>query len=557
MTSCAQPDAASSRSFHATAWMFVGALLAVLFVPWLFRQGMFWDGVVYGTISRNLAAGIGDAWHPTVTSTFLRHIREHPPLGFWLQAAYFWVFGDHFWVERVYSLTTLLVTGSVLLATWRWLLRDRPSASACCWLAAGLWAPFGMWCYRQNMLENTMGMFTALSVYAALRALDGRRGGAAFWSILAGLAITAAIMSKGPVGLFPAVTPAIAWLTLRRTLPLPLDFGELGSTELAEVSRAGEGRGEGKKSQTPHLNPLPKGEGTAQYSFAHALAVQSGVLCTVAISFGLVLVPAAAREYLAGYWQQQIVSSMRGEHGVVLSTAGHLNIVLLLARHLAVPALIVGGLMAFARLRYGVRAGQARPTRPMWFCLLTALSASLPIVLSPKQGGHYVAPSWPFYMFAITLWGMPALVELSVRLAMWNRHTLLRYGAGAMVAGTVVFSALTYGSFTRDQRLIELVNQVGVRVEPQAIIAVPSDSWYQFITGERLLIHTYLHRYHRISIWSEELQPAWGFDSFRLEPPDPTLVTSDQRVVTPSGLEWYPLVPRAGGQMAAAESDVR
>ncbi|MBI3839992.1 MAG: glycosyltransferase family 39 protein, partial [Planctomycetia bacterium] len=268
MTSCAQPRL---RSFHGTAWTLIGALLFVLFVPWLFRRGMFWDGVVYGTIARNLAAGVGDAWHPIVTSTFLRHIREHPPLGFWLQAAYFRTLGDHFWVERLYGLTTLLITGSLLLAIWRWLLRDRPRASACCWVAVGLWAPFGMWCYRHNMLENTMGVFTALSVYATLRAFDGRRGGAAFWSILSGLAIAAAVLSKGPVGLFPAVTPAIAWITLRRTLPLPL----------------GEGRGEGEEPQTPHPNPLPKGEGTAQNCFARALSVQMAVLCTLGVSFGL------------------------------------------------------------------------------------------------------------------------------------------------------------------------------------------------------------------------------------------------------------------------------
>jgi 4-amino-4-deoxy-L-arabinose transferase-like glycosyltransferase len=517
MTSCAP---SRLRRFHTTAWTLIGAFLFVLFVPWLFRRGMFWDGVVYGAISRNLAAGIGDAWHPMVTSTFLRHIREQPPLGFWLQAAFFRVFGDHFWIERLYSLTTLLVTGSLLLATWRWLLRDRAEASACGWLAAGLWAPYGIWCYRHNMLENTMGMFTALSVYASLRALHGRRSGAVSWSILSGLAIAAAVLSKGPVGFFPIVTPAIAWITLRRgTLPLPL------------------------------------GEGTVRYRLANVLATQATVACAVAISLGLLLIPTAAREYLSGYWQQQIVSSLRGEHGRVLSIAGHLNIVLLLARNLAIPTLIVGILLVASRWQFGRTAGEVRPTGPMWFCLLTALSASLPIALSPKQGGHYVAPSWPFFMFALVLWGMPAVVELSSRLALWNRHMLLRYGAGMTVGGTVLFSALTYGTCGRDQRLIDVVNQVGERVEPHQIVAVPSDSWYQFNTGERLLIHTYLHRYCQVSIWTEESAPAWGFETFRLQPPNPGLVMSETRVVTPSGLEWYPLVPRATGQLATAASE--
>jgi hypothetical protein len=231
--------------------------------------------------------------------------------------------------------------------------------------------------------------------------------------------------------------------------------------------------------------------------------------------------------------------------------------VLLLARNLAVPSLIVGSLLVISRWSIGPAAGVGRPAGPMWFCLLTALSASLPIALSPKQGGHYVAPSWPFFMFALVLWGMPAVVELSSRLAVWNRHTLLRCGAGAIVAGTVLFSALTYGTCGRDQRLIDVVNQVGQRVAPRSTIAVPSESWYKFNTGERLLIHTYLYRYYQVSIWTEELAPAWGFETFRLQPPDPGLVMSETRVVTPSGLEWYPLVPRASDTVAAAGSELQ
>ena len=37
---------------------------------------------------------------------------------------------------------------------------------------------------------------------------------------------------------------------------------------------------------------------------------------------------------------------------------------------------------------------------------------------------------------------------------------------------------------------------------------------------------------------------------FACSRPDPDLVMSDSRVATPSGLEWYPLVPRATGHMA-------
>ena len=143
--------------------------------------------------------------------------------------------------------------------------------------------------------------------------------------MLSGLAIAAAVLSKGPVGFFPAVTPAIAWITLR---------------DNATPS--------GRQVGPPAYRPSPslqRERGPCDIPLANVLAIQAALVCTLAVSFGLMLIPAAAREYLSGYWQQQIVSSMRGEHGRVLSIAGHFNIVLLLVRNLAIPSLIVGSLL--------------------------------------------------------------------------------------------------------------------------------------------------------------------------------------------------------------------
>ena len=101
------------------------------------------------------------------------------------------------------------------MALRRHLLRGRHAAAAEVWLPLALWLAVGHWAYRHNILENTLGVFTVLSIYASLRALTGRRSWS-LWTLLAGVAMAAALLAKGPVGLFPLVTPVVAWWILYR-----------------------------------------------------------------------------------------------------------------------------------------------------------------------------------------------------------------------------------------------------------------------------------------------------------------------------------------------------
>src|SRR3954451_14950195 len=95
------------------------AVFAAATVPRLAHRGMFVDGVTYASIARNLAEGRGTFWVPAYTATLYPEFHEHPPLGFWLQSLWFRVFGDHLWVERLYTLTAGLITAALIAAIWR------------------------------------------------------------------------------------------------------------------------------------------------------------------------------------------------------------------------------------------------------------------------------------------------------------------------------------------------------------------------------------------------------------------------------------------------------
>ncbi len=477
---------------HRAGWRAAIAVWAALVLPSFFLKGMFWDGVVYGTISRNLAVGIGSFWHPRLTDTFMRDFRDHPPLALWLQSILFWAFGDQFWIERLYGLITLALTIPMLVATWRCLLPERPGAGACSWLAVGLWAPFGFWCYRNNMLENTMTVFTSVAVYASLQATDGRNRAIA-WALPAGVATAAAVLSKGPVGLFPLVAPTISWLTLRRA------------------------------------------------TIRQALVAQSIVVLVVIITVLVVLMPPPARQYAVEYWHGQIVRSMLGQRETVSTFAGRFEVLRVFFVEMLPALAIVGlGLLALTRWLVGRIPADAALARPAWFCLLMGLAGSLPLMISVKQSAHYTAPSVPYLLFAIALFCVPCVLELMNLGArpLTARIRLLQDGSMACIVGaSLAMAGLDFGALARDDQLIRAADELATHASAGRTIQLTAESWRGMRPANRLKLHAYLYRYHRVSLFAEEETPVWRFECHRLTRPAGEFATGPMLSVAELGLQ--------------------
>ena len=92
-------------SLAVTGWLLTAALIAFRLLPGLAQPGMFFDGVTYATISRNLAIGVGDLAHPSLVPGDAGFY-DSPPLVFLLESGFFRALGDHYWVEKIYSALT-------------------------------------------------------------------------------------------------------------------------------------------------------------------------------------------------------------------------------------------------------------------------------------------------------------------------------------------------------------------------------------------------------------------------------------------------------------------
>ena len=490
--------------------------------PVILLRGMSLDGITYATIARNLAVGIGDFWHPYYTATLLHPFHEQPPLAFLLEGMFFTTLGDKWWVERLYSVLTVVPTIGVLVLIWRRLLAGAPYQRFS-WLPILFWIvmPAWFWIYRHNYLENTLGMFTALAVYASLRATDDRRWWAA-WTILSAAAIVAALGSKGPVGLFPVVTPAIAWLTLRRT------------------------------------------------SFSRAVGLQLALVTSLGVLTGLVWMHQPAREYLSTYFDKQVLISLQGARETKVSSWGRFYLVWSLILDLLCTGALAVALVAWGRAGgrglvvrpRGSRRGVGRSTQPSsraqadgrlstggWglgttslrgplaFCLLTALSASLPIMISPKQSAYYAAPSWPFFCMALAIWCLPAVAALTedwaARASYARTSSWLRIAALGAAALAVVLSPLWYGRALRDAQLVRDVDCIARLVDPRDKIVMGPTIEGKWSLG------AYLYRKHFIS-----LEPAGARGAYRLELAESEETPMPEYLLQDSGLTMFRLYRR-------------
>ena len=446
MPPCAPAD---RRGFHATAWLLILTFLCVLLFPVLLMRGMSLDGVIYATVSRNMAVGIGDVWHPAYTAT-IPVFYDAPPLAFLLESFFFRLFGDQWWVERLYSLITAVPTGVVIVLIWRRLLRHAGDLRVYSWLAIALWVsmPNWSWIYRHNFLENTLGIFTALAIYGSLHAMENTRWWAA-WTALTALSITAAILSKGPVGLFPAVSPALIWLTMR------------------------------------------------PQSFRKSLLIQLSLVVFLVGFVGLLLTNPAARGFLSTYFNQQVVNSLQGRRDVVDSKLGQFYLLAALPRDLVLPCAVAVACVIFARSRAASQSDRGL-RGPTVFCLLTAMSASLPIMISPKQTAFYAAPSWPFYTMALALWCLPAVVSLMTRLtdrvAFPRANRRLQALAGCAIGLTIAMAPFWVGRFHRDRNVIQDVDRIGQIVNRHSQVTISPE------LGQQWGLHAYLYRWYYISV---------------------------------------------------------
>ncbi len=448
--SSASPESAKQGQ-RMLMLFFIGASL-VLFFSELVEKSMFIDGVWYAVISRNLAEGVGSFWFPRFSETIFPNFHEHPPFIFGLQAAFFGILGDHWLTERFFSFCHYLATGVLIARLWRKGSKSWPLLRGYWILPLLLWQVNLVTYYFQpaNLLDASISLIGLASIWCMWQGLHHR--GRLVWLALAGFMLVAGFLSKGVVALYPlAFIPLYGWIC--------------------------------------------RGYSFKQISLNTAWVVAS---CAVLL-WQLVSLNPLAYESLSKYIDVQLLASLKGERRLYYYRSNRFYIVIQLLWVL-VPMIIVllASIGAKRWLKLAVRAEEQdkrRYTRNLaltYFAL--GLSASLPIMISPRQAIPYLLPSIPFFSLAFAWWAGPSLIKFLLK---WQNEWKLSFrvvkgGAWIAVLLGIAICTLKIGDMnSRDAAVIQDARLIGQIVGENKTIA--STTYNMYISG-------YLMRYDKISI---------------------------------------------------------
>jgi 4-amino-4-deoxy-L-arabinose transferase-like glycosyltransferase len=420
--------------FILTCSLFLGIV-----APSLFSDGMFADGVDNAVMSRNMANDLGHFWRPHFSDVILPEFYEHPPLVIGIQSLWFHVFGDSIYVERLYSLTTFVIVGILMVLIWREITADIKTG----WLPLLFWiaVPKITWACANNMLENTMSVFVTAAALFYLKSLKADR---IPYIVLCGLSLTLGFLSKGFFALFVWSFPLFIWLF---------------------------------KKDAKVLNMIAD---TLLIIFFTALPI-----------YGLLELYPDAANNLSNYFDRQILGRM-------LHVKAVNNRFYIIGKFIneIIPTLLIGLVIIIIAWRKSLdfRLLKNNLKETLVFFLLT-LSGVIPIMVSLKQSSFYILAVYPFWALSLGCLLHPLVTKLVCSIATnskWYRG--LVYVAGCLFVASLGISLSQIDRIGRDHDEIAdcylVVAEVG-KDKTVNICSVMFEDWS---------LHSYYARYGNISL---------------------------------------------------------
>jgi 4-amino-4-deoxy-L-arabinose transferase-like glycosyltransferase len=419
-------------------------LTAAIFIcfagPYIIGEGMFTDGLLYSVVSNNMAHHTGTFWKPNLTYLY-PDFRNHPPMALAMQAGFYKLFGDSIWIDKLYSFFMVAVTACIMLLIWR--SQVKPENRFFGWLPILLWISFPImtWCAVNNMLENTMMIFTTLSVFLILKSTKNYR---ILLLILAGFSVFCGFMSKGFVALFPLSCLFWFWLFTRKI------------------------------------------------SFIRCI-IDSAILTTATLLPFVVIyfrIPAGL-EYLELYVQKQVLGSIEAAQTV----NSRFFILFFLIQQVIPGLLILFGIFIVFRKKKLKLQTEIEDRNIIYVFIATALSGIIPMMISLKQSGFYISSTLPLFAIAFSLFILPYLTLIFENyMKERTKQTGLLFTSVSLLIISIIVSLSFMNKPIRDKELLSDVHKI-TSIVPK----------YTSIAGEKVLyanwsLIAYLKRFAGIEL---------------------------------------------------------
>lgn len=426
--------------------VFTAGVFVLRLAPYLIQDGMFFDGTTYAAISHNMAQGLGSFWQPHFSVPSYPHFHEHPPLAFVIQSWFFQLLGSSIYVERIHSFVMACLSVWLIAVIWR--NTAGTNHKQLYWLPVLLFilTPVIGWCYTNNMLENTLIVFTLAATYCIIKAMHSGNRTQWIWLCCSAAAIWAGWLSKGFPALFPIAIPFLHWLIVR-------------------------------------------GSGFGKMLWQSVLIV---VFLVVMVVSTFLLFPDSLAS-ISEYINTQVIQSLSGERVVghrmlpilqqlfnflKLSNGGGgvVHRTLIAEQWLIESLPSLGVLLAvwlISRRALPRMISQSQHRGFALFFLAVSLSASLPITISPKQLRFYVAPSIPYICIAAALMIAPVVAEWrqKINVHTWQFKTWRGFVVAVMVF-SVLLTAANAGKTRLNHDMLQDVHLIGSLLPLHSIVSV-------------------------------------------------------------------------------------
>lgn len=433
------------RNRHFPFWILTFSAALLLVVSQLIQDGMFMDGMLYVSVSKNLANGIGTFWNPHFSKTSMSSFHEQPPLYFGLLAVFYKIIGTSMYIERIFCFLTFFITGYFIKKIWAVVYMTESKNKLQSWLPILIWItiPVCFWSYANNVEETLMGVFTIISVYFISKALVEKKQ-LLLNLALAGFFIFLASLTKGPQGLFPIASAGLFWL---------VNF--------------------------------------KKYSFKRCVLHTALLAVIPTVIYSILITSPIIYNSFEMYFTKRFVPTF---NNIGATTKNHFEILFRLLEELT-PALLFTGILLF----FSKSIKQVRNTNlniSIWFALI-GLSGSLPLMITLEQRRFYLTTSLPFFAIAISVINTNTISTLINKINRnRKRFRILEIISILIFLSSIIYTITRIGNYKRDKELLADVYLMNKIIPYGEIISCTDNMWNEWS------IYTYFNRYNYVSIES-------------------------------------------------------
>ena len=291
------------------------------------------------------------------------------------------------------------------------------------------------------MLENTLSIFILLSAYFFLRSIKG----SVVFLVLSGLMLCLGFLTKGFVAFFPLCLPLFYGIFFRKSF---LNF------------------------------IVPK-------SFIITFASIIPIVLIIGLSEG-------GSDSLYKYFDQQVMTSLRS----VRTVESRWFIIQRVASEL-IPALIISGALALAGRRKSPETDSivVKQRSFAFIFLALAFSGILPIMISMKQSGFYVVPSYPFIAISLSIFILPFTASFFKKHRLFGKNAYLVQILSIIIATVgVTISASNFKKIGRNASELRDIYKIIDHVPNSAQLGICQQMENEY--G----VHAYFARHSQISL---------------------------------------------------------